>query len=420
MAKQRKRGAGSIQWRNDHQWVRVSLPDGTRPWYRLCGETCTCHTMSDERAQEKAAALSESERERVKAEIAARAGFHAKRLRVRELGAAWTDGTLYQEYGRKVYGAKVHVDDKGRKASASEDAHRLAWAFKAKISGQAFGDLYVDEVTEEHAQRVLAKPPGEWRPATEMQVYQALHRLFAVAEFPCRIRPRNSNPFTRELRPHVKQGDLTFQWVYPDEFLALLRCKAIPLARRVLYTLAVYTGQRKGSLRALQHGNLDADHETLTSPKQKNGIPLTFAVEPDLVELLRAWREHEGMPAGTKPILGRLGCRWTRLAEHLREDLLTAGVTRQSLQGNADHEEPLRFHDLRSTCVVWGLRDPEKGYGWVIDRTGHLTPGMLQRYDRTARNWKETKIVPFPSLTGAIPELSNSKVVSLDRARSAG
>jgi hypothetical protein len=83
-----------------------------------------------------------------------------------------------------------------------------------------------------------------------------------------------------------------------------------------------------------------------------------------------------------------------------------AGVTREALQGNAKGEEPLRFHDTRATFVVWALKDPTKGYGYAIDRTGHLTPEMIRRYDRAARNWREAKIVPFPSLTRAIPELS--------------
>ena len=55
----RAKGAGTISPKNGHWHVRVSLPDGTRPWYTLCkakltGE-CTCMAMSEARRAEVAA-----------------------------------------------------------------------------------------------------------------------------------------------------------------------------------------------------------------------------------------------------------------------------------------------------------------------------------------------------------------------------
>jgi len=427
----RAKGTGTAEFRNGHWWTKVSLPDGTRPRYRLCLEVCTCSAMSEAMVAERCQAISERKRAKVSAEMTARNGLAlAKRMSVRELGKAWTTGELLEAHGKAN---KLKV-----KASAGEDRYRLRWAYEVPLlTGGTFGDRQVSEVTEADAQRVMAKAPGlahaehvkewrardeetrgdeptPWRPATELQLYQALHRLFELASIPCRLRPRSSNPFTKELRPVVPQGDLIFQWLYPDEMLALLRCPEVPLVRRVLYTLAIHTGQRKESLRAIRWRHVDFDHSVLTSPKQKNSQPLTFDISTDLRAVLEAWRAHEGGPVPSKPLIGRLGCRWSRLPEQLRADLLTAGVTRSALQGGELHEEPLRFHDLRSTMVVWALKDPTKGYGWATDRTGHLTPGMLKRYDRAARNWREARFAPFPALvteadeqiTCVIPELS--------------
>ena len=45
--------------------------------------------------------------------------------------------------------------------------------------------------------------------------------------------------------------------------------------------------------------------------------------------------------------------------------------------------------------------------GWISDRTGHLTVEMMQRYDRGARNLADLRLVPFPDVSDAIPELRN-------------
>ena len=58
----RAHGAGTIEYRAGHYWVRPLLPDGTRPRLRLCGEVCRCGEMSDEDASAIAAAVAESAR----------------------------------------------------------------------------------------------------------------------------------------------------------------------------------------------------------------------------------------------------------------------------------------------------------------------------------------------------------------------
>lgn len=434
--------SGQLHKRAGHTWVRVSLPDRSRPRVSLCADECRCH-LPERRLKEIAAAVSERERERWTREQAEQAVAAEKAIRtVRQLAEAWTSGKLLEEHGK--------ANKLKAKRSSYDDSRRFALACEVVIDGRPFGDLAVADVTDQHAERLMAKLPIEarkravererkraerlgteprpvrdWRPATELQFYAALHRLFELAAMPCRLRPRGSNPFVKELRPTVKVGDKLFQWLYPDELLALLRCEAIPVGRRVLYAVATYTGQRKSSLLALRWRHVDFAHGTLTSPKQKNELPLTFAMGDDLAALLARWRELRGNPASTEALFplgspgrdakgqivaGVLGCKAHRLVDVLREDIVRAGIDRPALLGGEAHEEPLRFHDLRATMVVWGLKDPTRGYGWITDRTGHLSPDMVKRYDRAARSWVEARIVPFPPLvTGdeaAIPELA--------------
>jgi hypothetical protein len=98
--------------------------------------------------------------------------------------------------------------------------------------------------------------------------------------------------------------------------------------------------------------------------------------------------------------------------------LLAAGVDRQILHRTDRNVEPLRFHDMRGTFVPWARRQG-RGEGWITDRTGHLTPEMVDRYNRAARTLADLRYEPFPDLTGAIQERVEGKdnVIRLNTAR---
>jgi hypothetical protein len=67
--------------------------------------------------------------------------------------------------------------------------------------------------------------------------------------------------------------------------------------------------------------------------------------------------------------------------------------------------EPIRFHDLRATFVTWarrGGKPPE----WTRERTGHVTPEMMDRDARLAQTLSDLRYEPFPDVSRAIPELA--------------
>ena len=135
-----------------------------------------------------------------------------------------------------------------------------------------------------------AGEPVQWQEATSDQ---ALRRLFDLAIKPSRL--RSDNPVSEDLRPRKDRPKL-FGYLYPSELIALLRCKDVPLPRRVNYALAVYTGLRKGSLKELKWGSIDFKNGTLTSLKSKTDLPQMFEIPADLVALLQGWHEHLGRP----------------------------------------------------------------------------------------------------------------------------
>jgi integrase len=322
---------------------------------------------------------------------------------VREHFNAWTSGELYRAHG-PVNGLRV-------KASADSDAWRAG-----RYVFPGIGAKPIVDVTGEDIDRIMAGIPDELA-GTRVKVYALLRRGFDLAIMPGRLRA--DNPVTRYHRP-ARSAPKLFAYLFPEELFAVLRCREVPIGRRVMYAAAVYTGLRKSSLFALTWKGWDAGSRTIVSRVSKTGIAQMFEVPPGLAWVLRRWRAYLGDPGNASPIVPReeLQIRVSRNgeAEALRADLRAAGVTRAALfPDDATEEpsaksagprnmEPLRFHDLRATFVTWAKRDG-KGDGWISDRTGHLTPEMISRYSRAARTLEDLKILPFPDLTGSIPEL---------------
>ena len=401
------RGAGTVVRRGKHLFARVSLPDGTRPDYRLCTDVCHCNEMTPARAKATAAHIAERERARVAQQMAAQSRRAAgQRLTVKEFGEQWTSGELYERYGE--------VNNLRPKASAEDDEYRLK-----KYVYPLIGAVPVADVTEADIEHVLneasRKQGPQWRAKTH--VYQNLCRLFDLAIVPGRI--RKDSPVTRYMRPG-KPKPMLFGYLYPTELVALLGCALVPVGRRVLYALAVYTGLRRSSLHALTWGDLDLEHGTLMCLKSKNDLPQMFEVFPCLTKLLARWFDYQGRPKAEGAIVTAADI--AGLAEHegkvLRADLKLAGVHRKALHETKPNTRPLRFHDLRATFVTWAFREG-RGEGWISDRTGHLSATMRARYTRAARTLQDLNYKPFPDVSKAIPELleRHDNVVSLKAAK---
>jgi integrase len=390
-------GTGTIEWRKGKPYARIPLPDGRRPRVRIPQEFTT-----DERRKDFVAALIEKVR-------AGKIAFDAPKPRgkaagpvttVRELVKAWTDGDLFRLHGRvnglrKLAGAKINW--------WTLEKHALKIKTRG-ARGVEFGALRVVDVTEDDVAEVMAQH-ADGRHATRQKTYRRLHRVFDLAIFPCKLREEGDNPVTRRLRPVADEDEKLFLFLYPQEVVALLRCKTVPEGRRVLYALAVYTGLRKGSLYRLKWRDIDFENGTLSVLKTKTGAPAFFAVDASLVFLLRLWHERCGRPGGDQGIISGVDCEPRREAQALRADLAAAGIKRAALSSYDPNIEPLRFHDLRATFVTWARR-AQMSDAWISERTGHQSDEMIARYTRAAQTLADLRYVPFPDISGAIPELA--------------
>ena len=397
--------------------ARVSIPGEGRKRFKLstpAGRPLNDKEADRELARQMSAELSESIRSRVFEREKHRL---SARLTVKEFGELWTSGELYKRHG-EVRKLKI-------KKSVKDDEWRLSAHVYPHL-----GSVPVADVTEIDVERALAKAAAKaeaklgrpWRQATKFQVYEVMRRLFDLAIKPGRL--RSDNPVSSDLRPGRDSAKL-FCFLYPAELVAVLGCTKVPLARRIHYALAAYTGLRKGSLAALTWGSLDFDHHTITSLQSKTGLPQIFAqADPaipglrSLMVVLKRFHEQLGAPERHEPIVRDHGCKPRREAQTLRADLKAAGITRELLFSEAANVEPLRFHDMRASMVTWARR-AGKGWGWISDRTGHLTPNMMDRYDRGARTLADLQYTPFPDISTALPELANdlANVTRLDAHR---
>ena len=170
----------------------------------------------------------------------------------------------------------------------------------------------------------------------------------------------------------------------PAEIFRLLACVDVPIDRRHVYALAIYTAARQGELRALRVGDVDLDAMQISITKQrkngkekartKTGRSRVVAIEPNLVPLLRALTEGRSPDA----FLLSVGAH-NRCASNLRSDLLTAGVDRKALHVETETTAHLKFHNLRDTCGTHMAvrRDPPQSVQW---RLGHTTAVMTEKY----------------------------------------
>lgn len=400
--------------------ARITSIDGTRIRIGMLDDDGRALFTDKDRDKEQAHRYAREMSKQTRDVQAQTQTFKAKDATVEAFGLQWTSGALFRRHG-EVKRLKV-------KKSARGDHNLLV-----RYIYPYLGKTHVAEVTDEMIERTFAKAAAAFekkngRPmsqATKRHMYMCTHRLFDLAIRPGRL--RNDNPVGEDLLP-AKGPSKLFSFLYPQELIDLLGCTDVPIARRVYYAVATYTGLRKASLKAFSWGSVDFEHNTIISLVSKTeeyiGPQMFAQSDPhlpglvSLIEVLRKYRELQGWPDDDQPIVAHKELRMKKDAEAstLRMDLECAGITRAVLFTKSDKVEPLRFHDLRATFVTWARR-AYKGDGWISDRTGQITKAIMRRYDRGARSLADLQLEPFPDIAKAIPELAALNVTRLPAKR---
>lgn len=258
----------------------------------------------------------------------------------RMVAEQWTSGGLHKRF-------PDHVKTKEH----DHDWARLERLFGVDVGGRTPGDVPIGAFKIDHADTAMAALPGEARrPATRRAYAQLIHRVLALAVYPCRY--IEANPLPKGFLPKIGKPP-AYAYLYPTEDAALLRRTEVPLVLRVLYAFLAREGLRAGEGLALSWTDVDLERGVVTLDENKTDDARAWALDPGVARGLQGWRARtkgallfalEGEPI-----------ELPGLALRLRSQLLAAGVDRPELHHSTENRGRFRVHDLRGTFVTLSL-----------------------------------------------------------------
>jgi integrase len=276
------------------------------------------------------------------------------------------------------------------------------------------GVLPMRGLTKQHGRDLVRKldalaDAGKMSPKTASNVWYTATRMMgdATTSNEPTIAMLDANPFVG-IDPPKTGISREKQFLFPDEFLALVACAAVPLVHARLYAFAAYTQLRQGEILGLRWRDIDVRHGTLTVHHQlgdgdedaltKTRRTRRIKLEPELRPLVEAM-QHESRGKGSArvfadppPTTGEYG-----LANMIRAHIEEAGIDREELRLRTKTSRWIVFHDLRATGAVWRFKrnGSEDTITDVMEDGGWTNLGTVQKYLRLARYMTGT---PFPQL----------------------
>lgn len=215
------------------------------------------------------------------------------------------------------------------------------------------------------------------------------------------LRVRADNP-AADVRGPDETADRAATFLYPSEFLRLMRCPEVPLVFRRLYALTIYLYPRAGELRALDWSDVDTSgrvhiHRSESRARElgrtKTECDRQFVAERSLMPLLRVMRRESSAH-------GRV-CQHIpqrqNLARALRQHLQEAECERADLYADDDGRRPLTYHDLRATGITWQAMRGDSPTD-IMERVGHADIRTTQRYIRRGKLLTVARERVFPAL----------------------
>jgi integrase len=306
----------------------------------------------------------------------------------RAFGCVKTDRTILRRHVLPILGALA------MREVVRDDLKRLVGALDAKARRG-------ETIAEDGSRR-----PFGWKSACNAWVVvRAMFRDARVAK-DVTLCVRDDNPADGVAGPD-RGSKKAKGYLWPSEFLRVLGCAEVPLRWRRLFAVAVYTYMRAGEIDAIQWPDLDLDHDTMhihrsMDTRRGKGMKTTKSnaarrvpIEPALLPLLRAMHAESGGKGRVLPLPGDGGSR------KLRMYLKRAGVGRADLFVTDETRRAIMFHDLRATGITWcAVRgdDPLK----IMQRAGHSDFETTKIYLREAENLARGFGEVFPPLPEAL------------------
>lgn len=283
-----------------------------------------------------------------------------------------------------------------------EDIEDVVIALDARVTAVA----NLRAITPQPAPGLPRLPRFGWK--TAQNVWATLTKLFDDAKNhkDRTLRARADNPCA-EVRGPDRGDKKAKAFLYPSEFLKLVRCPLVPVECREVYAALVYGYFRVGEYEALLREDVDLEHGTIAITKAveratrtvkstKSGETRTIPIEAN-ARALWARLVDRRLPLGKRA----RGHFWIPDAEDravgLREHLRLAGVTRAALFTDDARQKHITAHDLRATGITWAAVRGDNHLA-IMERAGHGDAATSLLYIRTAQNLRDSFGEVFPEL----------------------
>jgi integrase len=191
------------------------------------------------------------------------------------------------------------------------------------------------------------------------------------------------NPCVGVRLPRVARLEDPSTYLTTEEIHALLGCEAVPVERRRIFWVAIFTGLRKGELWGLRWGDVDLEAGRLAVRRSyraapKNGKHRYVPLLPPARAALEALRPERPAPDALVFPDARGGMRRPYDSAGFAEALEAAGLRH------------VRFHDLRHTCAShlrMGTWRPPLSPSELQLWMGHSSVAMVERYAHLAPDY---------------------------------
>lgn len=334
-----------------------------------------------------------------------------------QLATAWATQTLAAEYPNAGYGKRT-----------GEDTDKPRVDFFCKYIGNAPLATFSDN------DYWRAMRPARARSKTDstFKAYsQVLRRVLKIA---VELQIIKQWPLSAVCKlPKVAKGSgPEFPFLYPDEYVRLVRCPEVPIGYRVLWGFIIREGLRIGEairIRWEHLSRLPNGRWLLDVPDTKTGRALNFVLNVGTGEVLDAFRrvlvdgdahsrrlltvaQRRKLDAGEldrKVPAGELAGPFAWLkpsavnhaAKLLRKHVEMSGTTRARLLYTQGRLRRLREHDLRSTFVTW-CKLAKVDNETISAHTGHESSTMIARYNRSKATIEHLGLPPYLPLDEAM------------------
>jgi integrase len=208
-----------------------------------------------------------------------------------------------------------------------------------------------------------------------------------------------TDPTVNVMAP-IKTDDRLQHALYPAEAIKLISCEAIPLSRRRLYAVAMYTGMRLSEMGRLTAEHIEFEHDRINVPGEKSRAALRRTrIEPALRPLLKKLVKER--PSGplldVLPDHGKCGYSW-----YVQRDLETAQITRKDLFRDDAHVRPYTGHAHRHTAITWACVVNGRDDAFLKSNYGHTSDAMTRQYLDDEHRSRKTYGTPFPALPASL------------------